>query len=78
MAKLSRSPENRKRIDRLTELVGNFSKGQQQIEAIRRQELALEERRTARSAAQFAKLVDEVARIRKGRLAANQRRDYPS
>jgi methyl-accepting chemotaxis protein len=68
MAKLSRSPENRKRIDRLTELVGNFSKGQQQIEAIRRQELALEEKKDGESAAQFAKLVDEVARIRKERL----------
>ncbi len=38
MAKLSRSPENRKRIDRLTTLVGEFGKGQQQIAAIRKQE----------------------------------------
>lgn len=69
MAKLSRSPENRKRIDRLTELVGNFSKGQQQIEAIRRQELALEGKKDGEAAAQFAKLVAEVDGIRKGTLA---------
>lgn len=36
MTKLSRSPENHKRIDRLIVLVGNFSKGQQQIEAASR------------------------------------------
>ncbi|WIW48049.1 methyl-accepting chemotaxis protein [Bradyrhizobium sp. 62B] len=69
MAKLSRSPENRKRIDRLTVLIGEFGKGQQQIEAIRKQELALEEKKDAEGAAQIAKLVSEVDRFRKGTLA---------
>src|SRR3954453_22224265 len=45
MARLSQSPENRKRIDRLTVLIGNFQKGEQQIEAIRKQELALESKK---------------------------------
>ncbi|GMO32123.1 methyl-accepting chemotaxis protein [Bradyrhizobium sp. TM233] len=69
MAKLSRSPENRKRIDRLTVLIGEFGKGQQQIEAIRKQELALEGKKDGEAAAQLAKLVSDVDRIRKGTLA---------
>ncbi|PDT90618.1 methyl-accepting chemotaxis protein [Bradyrhizobium sp. Y36] len=69
MAKLSHSPENRKRIDRLTVLIGEFGKGQQQIEAKRKQELALEGNKDAEAAAQIAKLVAEVDRIRKGTLA---------
>ncbi len=69
MAKLSRSPENHKRIDRLVVLVGNFSKGQQQIEAIRKQELALSAKKDGEAAAPLAKLVAEVDRIRKEMLA---------
>jgi len=69
MAKLSRSPENRKRIDRLTVLIGDFSKGQLQIEAIRKQELALEGKKDSEAAAQYAKLTAEVDRIRKETLA---------
>src|SRR3954471_915649 len=69
MAKLSRSPENRKRIDRLTVLIGNFSKGQQQIEAIRKQELALEANKDGEAAAQLAKLVAEVDHFRKTTMA---------
>ncbi|MDN5004487.1 methyl-accepting chemotaxis protein [Bradyrhizobium sp. GCM10027634] len=69
MAKLSRSAENRKRIDRLTELVGNFGKGEQQIEAIRKQELAIDGKKDGEAAAQFAKLSAEVDRIRKETLA---------
>ncbi|WP_063196529.1 HAMP domain-containing methyl-accepting chemotaxis protein [Bradyrhizobium sp. AT1] len=69
MAKLSRSPENRKRIDRLTVLIGEFGKGQQQIEAIRKQELALEGKKDGETAAQLAKLVSDVDRFRKGTLA---------
>jgi len=69
MAKLSRSPENRKRIDRLTVLIGDFSKGQLQIEAIRKQELALEGKKEGEAAAQYAKLVAEVDRLRKETLA---------
>jgi methyl-accepting chemotaxis protein len=69
MARLSRSPENRKRIDRLTVLIGNFSKGELQIEAIRKQELALDGKKDGEAVAQIAKLVAEVDRIRKGTLA---------
>ncbi|MCK1390675.1 methyl-accepting chemotaxis protein [Bradyrhizobium sp. 1] len=69
MAKLSRSPENRKRIDRLTVLIGDFGKGQELIQAIRKQELALDGKKDGEAAAQFTKLVAEVDRIRKGTLA---------
>ncbi|WP_177234571.1 methyl-accepting chemotaxis protein [Bradyrhizobium sp. cf659] len=69
MARLSHSPENHKRIDRLTTLIGNFSKGEQQIEGIRKQELALDGKKDGEAAAQLAKLVAEVDRIRKGTLA---------
>ncbi|AWL99845.2 methyl-accepting chemotaxis protein [Bradyrhizobium amphicarpaeae] len=69
MAKLSRSPENRKRIDRLTLLIGEFGKGQQQIEAIRTQELALEGKKDGEAGAQLAKLVADVDQFRKGTLA---------
>jgi methyl-accepting chemotaxis protein len=69
MAKLSRSAENRKRIDRLTVLIGEFGKGQQQIEAIRKQELVLEGKKDGEAAAQIAKFVAEVEHFRKGTLA---------
>ncbi|MBR0838732.1 HAMP domain-containing protein [Bradyrhizobium liaoningense] len=69
MARLSQSPENHKRIDRLTALIGNFQKGEQQIEGIRKQELALESNKDGEAAAQFAKLAAEVNRIRKETLA---------
>jgi len=69
MARLSQSPENRKRIDRLTVLIGNFQKGEQQIEAIRKQELAFESKKDGESATQLAKLTAEVDRIRKEVLA---------
>ncbi|MCP3441952.1 methyl-accepting chemotaxis protein [Bradyrhizobium sp. CCGUVB14] len=69
MAKLSRSPENRKRIDRLAVLIGDFLKGERQIEAIRKQELALDGKKDGEAAAQLAKLVAEVDRVRKETLA---------
>src|SRR4051812_9976615 len=69
MARLSRSAENHKRIDRLMALIGNFSKGEQQIETIRKQELALEGKKDGEAAAQYAKLVAEVDRVRKDTLA---------
>ncbi|MGY4626504.1 methyl-accepting chemotaxis protein [Bradyrhizobium sp. USDA 4486] len=69
MAKLSRSPENRQRIDRLTVLIGDFGKGAQQIEAIRKQELAFEGKKDGEAAAQHAKLAAEIDRVRKGTLA---------
>ncbi|MBW5440858.1 HAMP domain-containing protein, partial [Bradyrhizobium canariense] len=68
MAGLSQSPENHKRIDRLTVLIGNFQKGEQQIEAIRKQELALESRKDGEAATQLAKLTAEIIRIRKEML----------
>ncbi|MBR0911437.1 methyl-accepting chemotaxis protein [Bradyrhizobium japonicum] len=69
MAKLSHSPENHKRIDRLTVLIGNYQKGEQQIETIRKQELALEGKKDGEAAAQYAKLVSDIDRIRKETLA---------
>ncbi|MBR0781730.1 methyl-accepting chemotaxis protein [Bradyrhizobium iriomotense] len=69
MAKLSHSPENRKRIDRLTVLIGNFGKGEQQIEAIRKQELVLDGKKDGEAAAEHARLTAEVNRIRKEMLA---------
>ncbi len=68
MAGLSQSPENHKRIDRLTVLIGNFQKGEQQIEAIRKQELALESRKDGEAATQLAKLTAEIIRVRKEML----------
>ncbi|WFU26717.1 HAMP domain-containing methyl-accepting chemotaxis protein [Bradyrhizobium sp. CB1717] len=69
MAKLSHSPENQKRIDRLTVLIGNFGKGEQKIEAIRKQELALDGKKDGEAAAEHARLAAEVSRIRKETLA---------
>ncbi|MCK1386997.1 HAMP domain-containing methyl-accepting chemotaxis protein [Bradyrhizobium sp. 21] len=69
MARLSQSPENHKRIDRLTVLIGNFQKGEAQIEAIRKQELALDSKKDGEAATQLAKLTAEVDRIRKETLA---------
>ncbi|MET4262231.1 methyl-accepting chemotaxis protein [Bradyrhizobium sp. S3.12.5] len=69
MAKLSRSPENRNRIDRLTMLVGRFGQGQQQIESIRNQQLAIDGKKDGEAAAQFAKLTADVDRVRRETLA---------
>ena len=66
MAKLSRSPENRKRMDRLTVLIGEFGKGEQQIEALRKQALALDTRTDGEAA---AKLAAEIDQLRMGTLA---------
>jgi methyl-accepting chemotaxis protein len=65
MARLSQSPENHKRIDRLTVLIGNFQKGEQQIEALRKQQLALESKKDGEAATPFAKLAAEIDRTRK-------------
>ena len=69
MAKLSRSPENHKRIDRLTALVGDFGKGQQHIESIRKQQLAIGGKNDGEAAAQVAKLTAEIDHFRKETLA---------
>ena len=65
MATLSRSPENRKRIDRLTTLLGEFGKGEQQIETIRKQALALD---TTKDGEAVAKLAAEIDKFRMGTL----------
>ncbi|MEP6841185.1 MAG: methyl-accepting chemotaxis protein [Bradyrhizobium sp.] len=68
MARLSQSAENRQRIDRLKVLIEALRDGKGQIEAVRKQELAVEAKNTDHSAeasAQMAKLVQEVVRIRK-------------
>ena len=72
MAKLSRSPENRQRIERQKVLIEGLRSGKDQIEALRRQELAIEEKNSdhnAEASAQMSKLVQEVARIRKEVMA---------
>jgi methyl-accepting chemotaxis protein len=69
MATLSRSPETSKRIDRLTAPVGNFQTGEQQIESIRKQELAIDAKKDGEAAAQRAQSTAEVNRIRKEMLA---------
>ena len=70
MAALSKSPENRQRINKLGELIEGLRKGKEQIEAVRKQAVAIEAKRasgepSAETSAQLAKLADEIARIRK-------------
>lgn len=70
MARLSRSPENHQRIDRLTTVIRDFRKGQQQIEAVRKHAIELEAKQvgkepSADAIAQLAKLGSEIDRIRK-------------
>lgn len=70
MARLSRSPESHKRIDRLTTVISDFRKGQQQIEAVRQQAIEIEAKQagkepSADAIAQLAKLGSEIDRIRK-------------
>src|SRR4051812_16056441 len=68
MAKLSQSAENGERIARLKVLIENLGRGKEQIEIVRKQELAIETKNadhSAEASAQLAKLVQEVARIRK-------------
>jgi methyl-accepting chemotaxis protein len=65
MARLSRALENGKRIDRLTTLIGDFKNAQQQIEALRKQEIAIDKNgANAEVAAQLAKLSANIARLR--------------
>ena len=68
LARLSQSAENRQRIDRLKTLIENLRSGKEQLEAVRRQELAIEAKNadhSAEASAQMAKLVQEIVRIRK-------------
>ena len=67
MAKLSKSPENRQRIDRQKVLIEALRSGKEQIESVRKQELAMDAKNadhSAKASAQMAELVQEVARIR--------------
>jgi methyl-accepting chemotaxis protein len=65
MAKLSKSVENGERIKRLGVLVDDLRKGKDQIEAVRKQEIAIEAKKGADSSAELARLDAEIARIRK-------------
>ena len=65
MARLSKSVENGERIKRLGVLVEDFRKGKDQIEAVRKQEIALEAKKGADISAELAGLDAEIARIRK-------------
>jgi methyl-accepting chemotaxis protein len=65
MARLSKSVENGERIKRLAVLVEDFRKAKDQIEAVRKQEIALEAKKGAESSAELARLDAEIARIRK-------------
>jgi methyl-accepting chemotaxis protein len=65
MARLSKSVENGERIKRLGVLVEDFRKAKDQIEAVRKQEIALEAKKGAESSAELARLDAEIARIRK-------------
>jgi methyl-accepting chemotaxis protein len=69
MARLARAQDTHQRIERLTVLVGNFGKGQQQIESMRKQQLAIEARKDGEATAQLAKLAADVDRFRKETLA---------
>src|SRR5689334_15332220 len=56
MAQLSRSVENGERIKRLGVLVDDLRKGKDQIEAVRKQAIALEAKKSADSGPELAKL----------------------
>ena len=70
MAKLSQSVENGERITRLGVLIEGLRKGKDQFEAVRKQVVAIESKRTtgdssAEMNAQLSKLAEETVRIRK-------------
>lgn len=68
MEKLSKSADNRERIARLIAVIGDLSKGKEQLEAVRKDAIGLEAKRVAGdadAAARISKLADEIARIRR-------------
>jgi methyl-accepting chemotaxis protein len=65
MARLSKSVENGERIKRLGVLVEDLRKGKDQIEPLRKQEIALEAKKGTDTSAELARLDAEIARIRK-------------
>jgi hypothetical protein len=65
MVKLSKSAENGERITRLATLIDSYRKGEEQIAAARKQEIALEAKKGTEPSAELAKLDAEISRIRK-------------
>jgi methyl-accepting chemotaxis protein len=68
MEKLSKSADNRERIARLIAVIGDLTKGKEQLEAVRKDAIGLEAKRVAGdadAAARISKLADEIARIRR-------------
>jgi methyl-accepting chemotaxis protein len=65
MVKLSTSIENGERIARLGVLIDGLRKGKDQIEAVRKQAIVLSAKKSVDSAAELARLSEEVIRIRK-------------
>jgi methyl-accepting chemotaxis protein len=71
MLKLSRSPENRARIEKLRDLAGDYAKGAHQIVAVRTEAIGIEAKRSAggelpaEAFANMARLNDEATRIAK-------------
>ncbi len=71
MLKLSRSAENRARIEKLRDLAGDYAKGAHQIVAVRTEAIGIEAKRSAggelpaEAVANMAKLNDEATRIAK-------------
>jgi len=70
MEALSQSQENKQRMAKLIEALGNFAKGRDQIIAVQRQIIAIEAKRAAgetgaEAAAQQTKLKGEIERLRR-------------
>jgi len=66
----SRSQENKQRMDRLSQLFEDFTKGRDQITAVRKQIIVIEAKRaggetSSEAIAQLPKLQDEIVRLRK-------------
>jgi methyl-accepting chemotaxis protein len=64
MAKLSKSVENGERITKLAVLIDGYRKGEDQIAAVRKQEIVLE-KKGPDSSAELTRLDAEISRIRK-------------
>jgi methyl-accepting chemotaxis protein len=61
----ARSEENKRRMGRLSQLFEDFTKGRDQIIAVRKQIISIEAKRAGEIEAQLPKLQDEIARLRK-------------
>jgi methyl-accepting chemotaxis protein len=65
MARLSKSVENGERIKRLAVLIEEYRKGKDQLEALTKQVIVLEAKKSPDSAAEIARLSAEALRIRR-------------